>query len=102
MSNRSFSKSPQLKAEDYHGSCMIARIPKVFQAGGDGAMPKSLNLHISFEDALKLSVAIQSCVMAMNRYKRSTSHAKKLAMCLSIKFDEQQIAVLEEAMAKTG
>jgi len=103
MNNRSFSKSPDRKAEDYHGSCMIARLPKAFRPGVEVAgVPKSINLHVSYEEALKLSVAIQSCVMAMNRYKRSTTEGKNMAMCVSIKFDEQQIAILEESLGKKG
>jgi hypothetical protein len=96
MATRSFTKKPKPKSDDYHGSCQIASLPEKYTAA-DSVIPKSLNLAITFEEALKLSVAIQGCLQSLNRYNRSTKAGKEMGLALSIKFDEKQITVIEAA-----
>lgn len=56
---------------------------------------KILNLHISFEDALKLNLAIDECLRKLNKYKRSTTAGKKSALNLAIHLNKDKIAVVE-------
>lgn len=54
-----------------------------------------LNLRISFEDALKLHLAIGECVRKLNSYKRSTSEGKRTALNLAIHLGKNRITVNE-------
>jgi len=94
MPKRAFTKKPKTKADDYHGSCQIAWLPKQYTENAD-LLPKSLNLAVTFQEALKLHIALQSCLQSLNRYDRSTTAGRDMGVALSIKFDSQQITVLE-------
>jgi hypothetical protein len=67
---RAFSDEEiQKKADDYHGGCQYVRTqPNIAEQG-----IKSVNIEMSFEDALRLSLAIQSALVSLNRYSRSTT-----------------------------
>lgn len=95
MPTRAFTAKPKAKAEDYHGACQINDLPAAFQPGSTATVPKSLNLSMSFEEALKFSVAVQSCVQSLNRYNRATKAGRDMGMGICIKFDVKQIAVME-------
>jgi len=78
MSRRAFSRegTPE-KAIDYHGACRYSRtLPDVLQKG-----VKSLNVEMPFEEALKLRLALDSCLFSLNRYTakraQSTSGARR-------------------------
>lgn len=95
MAKRAFSKegTPE-KAIDYHGACRYVRTsPDVAQRG-----IKSLNIEVPFEEALKLRLALDSALHALNRYNRSTSKGRAMGVVLSIKTESSSIAVIEAAM----
>jgi hypothetical protein len=94
MSKRAFTNKPKSKADDYHGGCQIAWLPKHYLKN-DELIPKSLNLAVTFQEALKLHIALQSCLQSINRYDRSTAAGRDMGVALSIKFDTQQITVIE-------
>lgn len=50
---------------------------------------------MTFEEALKFSVAVQSCVQALNRYNRATKAGRDMGLGLCIKFDVKQVTVME-------
>jgi hypothetical protein len=56
---------------------------------------KSVNVHLSFEEAMKLSLAIQSCLIQLNRYNRSTTAGREMGLSLSLKTDNTSITVIE-------
>lgn len=56
---------------------------------------KVLNILLSFEDALKLDLAIDECVRQLNAYKRNSIEGKKTALNLSIHLDQMRISVNE-------
>ncbi len=91
-SNRSFSPAgvPE-KQIDYHGGCRVYRISP------DIAIKsvKSVNIVLSFEDTLRLSVAIQAAVLKLNRYNRSAKSGKEMGLCLSLKPETGTLAVFE-------
>jgi hypothetical protein len=91
--NRSFSDDNiPTKADDYHGFAEYVRTQPNVAAQG----VKSINVELSFEEALRLSLAIQSCVLSLNRYKRSTTMGREMGLCLSIKTDGTTITVIEK------
>lgn len=92
MAKRSFSRDDTpVKATDYHGACRYARLsPDVATKG-----VKSVNVELTLEEALKLSLSLESCLLAVNRYHRSTTKGKAMGVVLSIKTESGSIAVIE-------
>jgi len=79
------------KALDYHGACSFGRVsPDVASQG-----IKSLNIEVPFEEALKLHLALDSCLHAVNGYNRSTSKGRAMGVVLSVKTESSSIAVIE-------
>ena len=56
---------------------------------------ESLNIDLTFEDALRLSTAIQSGIMDLNRYDRRDKGGKEMGLCLSVKKKGAAISVIE-------
>ena len=83
--------APKEKADDYHGMARYANSsPQV-----ESQTLPSLNVNLTFEEAMKLSLAIQSALLRLNRYNRSTKKGKEMGLVLSIKTEYQTITVLE-------
>jgi len=59
------------------------------------AATKRLNVKLSFEDALKLNIAIDECVRKLNSYKRSTRRGKRSGLNLSLHLGSHRITVNE-------
>jgi hypothetical protein len=79
------------KAVDYHGASRFTRVsPDVALQG-----VKSLNIEVPFDEALKLSLALDACLHALNRYNRSTTKGRAMGLLLSVKMDNSSIAVIE-------
>lgn len=53
---------------------------------------------MSFDQALRLSLALQSCLQAINRYNRNTTKGKSMGVVLSIKLGNKAISVIEAAV----
>ena len=82
------------KAEDYHGGARYTRAsPDVYAQG-----VKSLNLEIPFDEALKLHLAIESCLLNLNRFNRGTKKGRSMGMLLSIKMDNCSITVIDKQL----
>jgi hypothetical protein len=89
---RGFSPSgvPE-KLDDYHGGCRVFRIsPDVASKG-----VQSVNIVLSFEEALRLSTAIQAGILKLNRYNRSKKAGREMGLCLSLKPDIEALSVIE-------
>lgn len=85
MSDRAFSSPPPTKKEDVHGSAKYVR-----RSHGDAT-----NLTFSFEQALRLSLSIQSCLFKLNSYNRSTTKGRNRGLCLTIFPDTDSVTVTE-------
>ena len=57
---------------------------------------KILNVQITFEEALKLSLAIDECVRKLNSYKRSTRAGKSMGLNLAIHIGTERVTINEE------
>ncbi len=89
---RAFTKSDvQQKAEDYHGSCRYVRTSPDIAARG----VKSINIDITFDEAMRLATAIQSAVLNLNRYNRNKTDGREMGLCLSLKTQTAAISVIE-------
>lgn len=86
------SEDVATKAEDYHGGARYQRtLPDI---AGKGV--RSVNIEIPFEEALKLSLALQSCLVQLNRYHRGTAAGREMGVLLSIKTENTSISVIEK------
>jgi hypothetical protein len=54
-----------------------------------------LNVSVSFEEALKLSVAIQECVRKLNTYNRSTADGRRTGLNIAVHLQKSRITVNE-------
>ena len=61
---------------------------------------KVLNIVVPFEEALKLSVAVQACVMDLNRKNRSTGEGRRSALNLALHLDKGRVVVVKGRIAK--
>jgi len=62
-----------------------------------GLSPKTpmLNVWVSFEEALKFSLAIQECVRKLNTYNRSTRAGKRTGLNIAVHLQKRRITVNE-------
>ena len=58
------------------------------------AETKALNVIIPFPEALRLSLALQDCLLKLNTLKMSSIEGKKAAVNLCIHFDVNRIQIL--------
>ena len=56
---------------------------------------KSVNIEMSTEEVLKLRLALDSCVLAVNRYNRASKAGKATGVCLSVKTGATSNTVVE-------
>jgi hypothetical protein len=75
------------KASDYHGQCAYARIRPKYSA-------KSLSIEVPFEEAVKLSLALQSCLLKLNSLDRKVG--KNTGVELSITTGTKAIKILDK------
>jgi hypothetical protein len=93
MADRSFSEENiPTKAEDYHGLARYVRTQPDMASQG----VKSINIELSFEEAMKLGLAIQAGLMQLNRYNRSTTAGREMGLLLSVKTETNSITVIEK------
>jgi hypothetical protein len=82
------------KGRGYHGMARYVRVsPDVGQQG-----VKSVNIDMSIEEVLKLRLALDSCLLAVNRYNRSRKEGKSAGICLSVKTGASSITVVETVL----
>ena len=60
---------------------------------------KIVNVVLSFEEALKLGLAIDECVRELNSYNRSTKAGRDAALNLAIHIDKGRITVNESNLS---
>lgn len=80
------------KADDYHGTAHYVRTQP--DVAGQGV--ESINIELTFEEAMKLSLSIQACLMQLNRYKRSTTTGREMGLLLSVKTKTNSMTVIEK------
>ena len=55
----------------------------------------ALNVVLSFEEALKLNLAIDECVRKLNSYNRATAAGKNAGLTMVIHLDKHRIRIQE-------
>lgn len=59
---------------------------------------KILNITMSFEDALKFSLAVDESVRQLNSYNRSTKEGKRAALNVAVHLEKQRVTVNERPL----
>ena len=57
------------------------------------ATTRAVNIVVSFEEALKLNLAIDEGLRALNKNNRATREGKDSALCLTVYLDTKRITV---------
>ena len=79
-----------------HGGCDFERTQP--STSEFNSKTKMLNVILSFEDALKLNIAIQSCLQKINAQDHRTKNGKNAAMNIAIHFDINRITINEKPL----
>lgn len=84
--------SPKVKTFSFGGCGFSGTSPKL-----PALSPKTkmLNVFMTFEDALKLNIAIQECVRRLNNYNRSTTKGKRTGLNIAVHLQKNRITVNE-------
>jgi hypothetical protein len=80
-------------SDEYHGTVRYAKTSR------EAEKLKSVNIFFSFEEAMKLSLAIQSCVLRLNKLDKRTAKGKKMGMQLGLKTETETVMVTEEEIS---
>jgi len=83
----------KLRVKETFGGCTVeGTSPKVADLS-----PKTpiLNVWMSFEEALKLSLAIQECVRKLNSYHRGTKAGRQTGLNIAVRLHKRRITVNE-------
>lgn len=82
------SKEPKLKEVSF-GSGEVSKVspPKEY--------PSVLNIFLTFEEGLKLNLAIDECLRQLNSYNRATKAGKSKGINLAFKAGLKRIDVME-------
>jgi hypothetical protein len=75
------------------GGCEFGKLSP--QLDNLSASTRVLNVTLSFEDALKLNLAIDECTRQLNSYKRSTTLGKRSALNLALHLNKGRVTVNE-------
>lgn len=84
------SAAPMLKIFSFGGCEFSKTSPRREALSPQTAV---LNVTLSFEDALKLNLAIDECVRKLNSYKRSTMKGRRAALNLAIHLKKNRVTV---------
>jgi hypothetical protein len=87
--------TPKVKTFSF-GSCEYERLSPPREKFT--ASTKVLNIAVSFEDAMKLGLAIDECIRKINTYNRSTKAGKRTAVNLAIHLHADRISINETSL----
>ena len=77
------------KAKRSYGTCVVDHFSPPVREG----WPKAINVVLSFEEAMKLNLALQARLLDMNRLNRSTKEGKRAAVNLCLYVGVNRITV---------
>lgn len=88
----------EIKTKQTFGGVSVAHISPPVGAG----VPKSMNVHLSFEEALKLYFGLGQLLGRLNSYNRSTGPGRRAAANLCVYPHKLRITVNEGQLRKPG
>jgi hypothetical protein len=87
---------PEIKTKQSFGSVNIAHVSPPIS----DVMPKAMNVHLTFEEALKLYFGLGQLLGKLNTYKRSTVGGRRAAANLCIYPHKRRITIVEGRLRK--
>jgi hypothetical protein len=81
----------EIKQKKTFGGVRVARFSPLLPS----ETPKAINLHISFEEAMRLHLGLGQALAKLNSYDRSTKAGKRSAVNLCLYTDKQRITINE-------
>jgi hypothetical protein len=85
------SRSSKIEEKRSFGACSFSKTSPVVVK----EHTTTINFTISFEEALKLNIAVDECVRKLNGYNRAKTRGRQAALALVIHLDKGRIRVLE-------
>jgi hypothetical protein len=64
-------------------------------------MPKAVNVHLSFEEALKLHLSLGQLLGHLNKYNRSTRRGRRTCANLCVYLEKNRVTV-QEGLLRAG
>jgi hypothetical protein len=89
-------KQPKLKGFSFGGCDFTRTLPDVSTLS---PATKVLNVEITFEEVLKLHLAMGECISNLNTYNRSTTEGKRTALNLAIHLDGSRVTINRRNLA---
>lgn len=86
----------EIKTKKSFGSVRVAKYSPPLPDG----MPTALNIHISFEEAMRLHLGIGQALAKLNAYDRSTKAGRRSALNLCLYLQKQRITINEGAVSE--
>jgi hypothetical protein len=86
----------EIKTKKTFGTLDVARISPEPKAGG----PRAINIHMTFEDALKLHFGLGQALAKLNSYNRSTTDGKRATVNLCVFTDINRLKINEGQLPK--
>lgn len=83
--------SKEIKKKKTFGSVRVARFSPALPVD----IPKAINIHISFEEAMRLHLGIGQALAKLNGYDRSTTRGRQTAVNLCLYTQAQRITINE-------
>jgi hypothetical protein len=80
---------PRTKKVSY-GGCQIGKI-----SPDKPNYPRVINVLLSFEEGLKLNMALDECLRQLNSYNRATREGKRASVVIAVKPDLGSIDIVE-------
>lgn len=91
------STGPRRKTFSF-GGCEFGKVSPPLPSLSD--QTAILNVTLSFEDSLKLSLAIDECIRKLNSYNRSTAEGRRSALNIAIHLSKGRITVNEGSLER--
>jgi len=95
LRRKNMSQGPTMKTFSFGGGSFCNTSPKRVALTPE---TKILNVMMTFEEALKLNLAIDECIRKLNSYKRSTKSGKSAGLNLAIHLEAGRVTVNEERL----
>ena len=86
----------EIKTKKTFGTLGIAGIRPEPKPGS----PRALNIHMSFEEALKLHFGLGQALAKLNGYNRSTTAGKRASVNLCVYTDSNRLTINEGTLPK--
>jgi hypothetical protein len=88
----------EIRTKKTFGTCYSSRI----RPSPGPSMPKAMNITISFEEALKLHLAIGQALARLNSYNRSTTAGRRSAVNICLYAHDNYVTVNESQLPRSG